>query len=103
MEDPGRGQAHHVIDPRSARPAGGPCVAASVLADEAWWAEVLATALLVGYGDGVSQAELEDLLGGAGALLTLGDGTQVALGARGWLAPVERRPGPDDEHRKVLA
>ena len=74
------GPAHHVIDPRTGRPSTGPLVACSVVAAEAWWAEALATALLVGWGEPGSEQELLDLLDGAGALLTFADGRQLAVG-----------------------
>jgi thiamine biosynthesis lipoprotein len=74
------GPAHHVIDPRTGRPSTGPLVACSVLAAEAWWAEVLATSLLVGWGEPGSEPELLDLLADAGALLTFADGRQHAVG-----------------------
>lgn len=75
-----QGPAHHVIDPRTGRPSTGPLVACSVLAAEAWWAEALATTLLVGWGEPGSEPELLDLLEGAGALLTFVDGSQRAVG-----------------------
>ncbi len=78
------GTAHHVIDPRTGRPSNGDLVACSVVAAEAWWAEALATALLVGWGDPARDPSLADLLvdllGGAGALLTHADGRQRAVG-----------------------
>ncbi len=74
------GPAHHVIDPRTGRPSTGPVVACSVLAAEAWWAEVVATSLLVGWGDPGAEPELLDLLAGAGALLTFADGRQELVG-----------------------
>ncbi len=73
------GAAHHVIDPRTGRPLEGSAVACSVLAGEAWWAEALATAVLVGWDD-MTDAELDDLLDGAGALVTLADGAQTTHG-----------------------
>lgn len=77
------GPAHHVIDPRTGRPTDGAVVACSVLAGEAWWAEALATALLVDGGDPVS-SDLRALLDAdAGALLTTVDGAQHTLGAFG--------------------
>jgi thiamine biosynthesis lipoprotein len=74
------GPAHHVIDPRTGRPSTGPVVACSVLAAEAWWAEALATSLLVGWGRADDQGELVDLLDDAGALLTFADGHQQLVG-----------------------
>jgi thiamine biosynthesis lipoprotein len=74
------GPAHHVIDPRTGRPSTGPLVACSVLAAEAWWAEALATCLLVGWGEPGSEPELLDLLDDAGALLTFADGRQRTVG-----------------------
>ncbi len=38
---------HHLVDPAGGRPAGGDVHAASVLAGSAWWAEALATSLVV--------------------------------------------------------
>lgn len=38
---------HHVIDPRTGRPAAGTTVAVTAVAQEAWWAEVVATSLLL--------------------------------------------------------
>jgi thiamine biosynthesis lipoprotein len=75
------GPAHHVIDPRTGRPSTGPVVACSVLAAEAWWAEALATSLLVGWGDVDGREELLALLDDAGALLTFADGQQRVVGS----------------------
>lgn len=74
------GPAHHVIDPRTGRPSTGPVVACSVLAAEAWWAEALATSLLVGWGEAAHHEELVGLLDDAGALLTFADGHQRLVG-----------------------
>ncbi len=74
------GPAHHVIDPRTGRPSTGPVVACSVLAAEAWWAEALATSLLVGWGGADAEQELLELLDEAGALLTFSDGHQQVVG-----------------------
>jgi thiamine biosynthesis lipoprotein len=41
------GPAHHVIDPRTGRPAVTPVTAVTVVAAEAWWAETQATALFL--------------------------------------------------------
>lgn len=62
---------HHVVDPRTGLPATTDVASATVVAGEAWWAEVLATyALLAG-----ARRALTDVgaLGGA-ALLHLADG-----------------------------
>lgn len=75
------GVAHHVIDPRTGRPSSGALVAVSVVAGEAWWAEALATALLVDWVDPGAEPELLELLEAAGALLTFADGAQRAVGA----------------------
>ncbi len=74
------GPAHHVIDPRTGRPSTGPVVACSVLAAEAWWAEAVATTLLVGWGEPAVEEELVGLLDDAGALLTFADGDQQVVG-----------------------
>lgn len=75
------GEAHHVIDPRTGRPSTGELVACSVVAAEAWWAEAVATALLVGWGEPGTHDLLDGLLVDAGALLTHADGHQEAVGA----------------------
>lgn len=89
------GVAHHVIDPRTGRPSASPVVACTVLAGQAWWAEALATAVLVSGGpdapvggpDGPvggpdrGAPDWATLLADTGALLTYADGTRRALGA----------------------
>jgi FAD:protein FMN transferase len=42
------GAAHHIIDPRTGRPATSRHVSVTVVAGEAWWAEVVAKAIFVG-------------------------------------------------------
>jgi thiamine biosynthesis lipoprotein len=75
------GVAHHVIDPRTGRPTDTTIVACSVVAGEAWWAEALATAVLVDGADSLSP-DLASLLDQhAGALLTSADGSQRTVGA----------------------
>ena len=74
------GTAHHVIDPRTGRPSTGSAVACTVVAGEAWWAESLATAILVGWGDPDLGELLSQLLVDAGALVTTVDGEQFAVG-----------------------
>ncbi len=87
-----RGIAHHVIDPRTGRPSNSPVVACSVIAGQAWWAEALATALIVSGGpvsadapgsasDEESTPDWDALLTDTGALLTFSDGTSRAVGA----------------------
>lgn len=74
------GIAHHIIDPRTRCPSTGPALAVSVVAAEGWWAEALATAVLVGYGTpGFDDLEAE-LLEQAGALVTTSDRQQHRLG-----------------------
>lgn len=77
----GDGVANHVIDPRTGRPVCGPLVACSVLASEAWWAEAVATALLIGWGDPDVRPLVDSLLEGVGALITFADGDQQTVGA----------------------
>jgi thiamine biosynthesis lipoprotein len=43
----GEVDCHHVMDPRTGRPATGSTVAVTAVAQTAWWAEVVATSLLV--------------------------------------------------------
>ena len=50
------GEAHHLIDPRTGRPAETPLVAVSAVASEGWWAEIVAKAVLIG-GLGVESGE----------------------------------------------
>jgi thiamine biosynthesis lipoprotein len=77
------GEAHHIIDPRTGSPSNGDAVAVSVVAGEAWWAEALATTILVGFRDDGFTLELDDLLGPAGALVTLSDRSQHTFGSAG--------------------
>jgi thiamine biosynthesis lipoprotein len=75
------GLAHHVIDPRTGKSSDGALVACSVVAGEAWWAEAVATAMLVGWGDPDAEQVLRALLAETGALATFADGHQEAFGA----------------------
>ena len=54
----GHGQAHHLIDPATGAPARTTLAGVTVLAGEAWWAEALTKAVLVG---GVDVAALGEL------------------------------------------
>lgn len=76
------GPCHHVVDPSTGLPVDGPVVGVSVLAAEAWWAEALATALLVDRaGDDMgTSGGVDHLLDGVGALLTFEDGSQARVG-----------------------
>ena len=72
-----QGAAHHLIDPRKGRPADSGVLAATVVASEAAWAEVLAkAALLAGADDGI------ELLEGSGVagLLVLEGGAVACVG-----------------------
>ena len=60
---------HHLIDPETGRPAPSPLAGASVLAGEAWWADALTKAVLVG---GVDIAALADF--GASGIARTRDG-----------------------------
>jgi thiamine biosynthesis lipoprotein len=72
------GSAHHIIDPRTGRPAEGTVAAVTVIAAEAWWAEVQATSLFLQGPDGLEQAD--DTIE---ALVVLDDGTQLATPGMG--------------------
>ncbi|MFZ4518934.1 MAG: FAD:protein FMN transferase [Microthrixaceae bacterium] len=76
------GPAHHVVDPRTGLPSAGPAVSVTAIAGEAWWAEAVATALLVGLGGELPDRLLAELASGrVGAVATLADGGRVRLGA----------------------
>ena len=45
-------ELHHLIDPRTGRPASGGLASVTIVAGEAWLAEVLAKAVFVGGADG---------------------------------------------------
>lgn len=96
-----RGSAHHVIDPRTGRPSESAVAACTVVAGEAWWAEALATALVVSGGPGVASGnrgapgrgapDWEALLADTGALLTFADGTSRTVGAHASAFSTTRR------------
>jgi thiamine biosynthesis lipoprotein len=59
-----RGQRHHVIDPRTGTMSDGPLVQVTVLADEAWRAEVAATtAMLLPTGEAVAHLRRHGMSG----------------------------------------
>ncbi|HLI57746.1 MAG TPA: FAD:protein FMN transferase [Actinomycetota bacterium] len=58
--------AHHVIDPHSGRPAASGLAAVTVVADEAWRAEILAKAVFL--AGPISGPDLLDEVGAAGLL-----------------------------------
>lgn len=69
---------HHVIDPRSGRPAETDLVAVTVVAGATWWAEVLAkSALILGRAEGCDLVERHGcsaaLVGVDGALTVVGE------------------------------
>jgi thiamine biosynthesis lipoprotein len=67
------GPAHHIIDPHTGRPAECDVTAVTVVAAEAWWAEVQATSIFLQGAPGVTGAD-----GTVEALAVLDDGTRVA-------------------------
>jgi thiamine biosynthesis lipoprotein len=72
-------EMHHLIDPRTGAPAASPLHTVSVVAGQAWWAEVLAKAALVG-GPVVGPALLRRA--GVAALVAADTGSVLELG--GW-------------------
>jgi len=71
------GESHHLIDPRTGRPALTDVVQATVIAGSARVAEALAkTAVVAGAAHGL---DILDRLGATGAILLLDDGRVVAL------------------------
>ena len=67
------GDAHHIIDPTTGRPADGDVAAVTVVASHAWWAEVQATSLFLQGPDCLDR--VDDTIE---ALLVLDDGTRIA-------------------------
>ena len=84
---------HHVVDPRTGRPTDGPAVAVSVVAGEAWWAEAVATAVLVGFGQ-QDETDLAALFDSCGVLVTTDDGARHVLGAFGNAFDLVDAPSP---------
>lgn len=70
------GPAHHIIDPRTGRPAVTGAAAVTVVAAEAWWAEVYATSLFL-----QGPAGLDDVDGTVEALIVTADGERHATPA----------------------
>lgn len=66
------GEAHHLIDPSTGRPADTDTVAVTVVAGEAWWAEALTKALFLTGPDGLSD------LDGVHAVVVTADGARHA-------------------------
>lgn len=102
----GGSELHHVVDPRTGRPADGPVVSVSVVADEGWWAEALATAVLVDWTADGPPERLLRAVAGSGVLVTLVDGSQRVCGDRGGAFTVDAGPadgtgrsGPPAPHR----
>jgi thiamine biosynthesis lipoprotein len=68
---------HHIIDPRTGRPAETDLVAVTVVAGATWWAEVLAkSALILGRRDGRDLIEQH----GCSAAMIAADGDVVVVG-----------------------
>ncbi len=67
---------HHVIDPRLGLPVDTPAVLVTVVAGDAWWAEVAATRLLT-----APTTQRSRLVGDGAALVVDRDGTVHHLGA----------------------
>jgi thiamine biosynthesis lipoprotein len=72
---PGGRPAHHLLDPRTGKPAAGGLAAVTVVASEAWRAEMLTKAAFLAGATGA--AALIDRFGAA-ALLVTDDGTTIA-------------------------
>ena len=74
------GDAHHIVDPATGRPASTGIVAATVVADRAWLAEAFATALFVGgsggWDDGV---DVHTLVVDADGTVRTSPGLEAAL------------------------
>ncbi len=66
------GPAHHLIDPRTGRPAATGVAAVTVVAAEAWWAEVQATSVLLLGPEGPAETD-----GSVEVLAVLDDGSLV--------------------------
>jgi thiamine biosynthesis lipoprotein len=80
----GERSLHHIIDPRTGAPAESGLASVTVVAGEAWWAEVLAKAAFVAGVDG-GAALVEDA--GATGLLVTDDGDVVELDGLGGFRP----------------
>jgi thiamine biosynthesis lipoprotein len=72
---PGGRPAHHLLDPRTGKPAAGGLAAVTVVACEAWLAEMLTKAAFLAGATGA--AAVIDRFG-AGGLLVTDDGTAIA-------------------------
>ena len=74
----GGDRCHHVIDPRTGRPADGSARTATVVAGDAWWAEALATQLLL-----AAPHERAEVVGDRAGLVVDHDGHVHLLGSIG--------------------
>ena len=70
------GAAHHLIDPRTGKPAVSPLVAVTAVTGDGWWAEIVAKAVLIG---GSSVECGEDL---SARLMTVAQDGRVECDAR---------------------
>jgi thiamine biosynthesis lipoprotein len=71
----GDGEAHHLIDPATGRPAQTDVVAVTVVTSQAWWAEALTKALFLAGPAGL------DEFGDIHAVVVTADGTRYATPA----------------------
>jgi thiamine biosynthesis lipoprotein len=78
---------HHLIDPASGRPAWTGLAGVTVLADEAWWAEALATALYLAGPDDAGALVAHH---GVSALLVRDDGAVRGFGRMSGPVAAER-------------
>jgi thiamine biosynthesis lipoprotein len=86
---------HHLIDPATGRPSRSGVASVTVVAADAWWAEVLAKAALVaGPTAGLALLEAE---GVDGVLVTDDGGMRPTTGFAGWCS------GPERGERSVSA
>ena len=69
---------HHLLDPATGRPAAGSRLAATVHANEAWWADVVAKVLVI--DDDIGQRQL-DSWGATALIFDEGGTTNFGLGA----------------------
>ncbi|HVT76050.1 MAG TPA: FAD:protein FMN transferase [Acidimicrobiales bacterium] len=72
------GSWHHIVDPTSGAPATNDLVAATVVAGDGWWAEALATAVMVAGDTGVATNASVIAVRSDGSLTGTGDLLELA-------------------------